>query len=98
MFAGTDAADSWTALNIGLTDLNTRALAIDPTASGTLYVGTKAPAVSEFAPLPSVRGDCNSGGLVNVSDLTAVVLEIFDGDGANGADAPSSSHAPSART
>lgn len=33
-------------------------------------------------------GDCNGDLAVNVSDLTAVVLEIFDGDGSAAANAP----------
>jgi len=33
-------------------------------------------------------GDCNNDGLVNAGDLTAMVLEIFDGDGNVPADVP----------
>ena len=38
--------------------------------------------------MPINPGDCNGDTAVNVSDLTAVVLEIFDGDGSSAAAAP----------
>jgi len=34
------------------------------------------------------RGDCNSDGGVNAADVSALVLEIFDGDGDAAANAP----------
>lgn len=42
--------------------------------------------------LPGPRGDCNRTGALTVSDLTAIVSEIFDGDGTFWLDAPSSSY------
>lgn len=40
---------------------------------------------------PGLRGDCNSSGAVRIADLTAISLEIFDGDGDDWFDAPLSS-------
>ncbi|HWQ46254.1 MAG TPA: hypothetical protein VN376_05270, partial [Longilinea sp.] len=33
------------------------------------------------AVLPGVRGDCNADSALNAGDISAIVLEIFDGDG-----------------
>jgi len=38
--------------------------------------------------LPEIAGDCNSDGAVDAGDISALVLEIFDGDGNDPADTP----------
>ena len=38
--------------------------------------------------LPEIAGDCNCDGAVDAGDISALVLEIFDGDGNDPADTP----------
>ena len=44
-------------------------------------------------PGPTLPGDCNADGKVGAGDLSALVLEIFDGDGSAAADAPGGTYA-----
>ena len=56
--------------------------------SDAVIEGAPGPALPTSTVTPGVPGDCNDDSVVNVSDLTAVVLEIFDGDGSVAASAP----------
>ena len=60
-----------------------------PLAGGT-PVGADVMTAYEFVPdtTGSIPGDCNGDGLVDAGDISALVLEIFDGDGNLPADAP----------
>ena len=71
-------------------------MAVVLVASGsayTLYAGVLRQVVKEVPAAVTVRitgtmqGDCNGDGTANAADITAEVLEIFDGDGVNPSDA-----------
>jgi len=63
----------------------------DPSASfgdtdGQSVPGTTTDGSVEI--LPGIPGDCNCDGAVDAGDISALVLEIFDGDGNDPADTP----------
>lgn len=65
--------------------------ASEPTASFGTTTGTSVPGVTAdgSVAIQAVRaGDCNADLSVNAGDISALVLEIFDGDGTNPAAAP----------
>lgn len=45
-------------------------------AAGNVGSGTR-----EVIVTPPLRGDCNRDGLIDAGDISAIVLELFDGDG-----------------
>jgi hypothetical protein len=64
---------------------------VTPTATATLTPST----TPSPTPTPVTRGDCNVDGGVDAADVTALVLEIFDGDGNAPVDVPGGSFAGS---
>jgi len=58
-----------------------------PTATPTHTPAPTATPSPTPTPTPP-RGDCNSDGIVDAGDISATILEIFDGDGASAVDAP----------
>ena len=80
VFKSMDGAATWTALEAGLSETEITALAVDPIASRTVYVGTKSGNVlvvtqSDVGPTPtpvpasSCIGDCNGDGQVTVDEV-----------------------------
>ena len=63
---------------------------IDTPLVGGTPVGADVMRAYEYVPNASgsIPGDCNGDGVVDAGDMTALVLEIFDGDGNLPADAP----------
>ena len=75
---------SWT-LSAGPAGLRTvtaemRSGATTTSSSDDILLDTGA-ATSTPTPVPVARGDCNADGLINAADLSAIPLEVADGDG-----------------
>jgi len=69
----------------GITPTPTATPSRTPTATPT---HTPTPTVTHTPPAPGMPGDCNGDSKVDAGDISACVLEIFDGDGNNPADTP----------
>ena len=76
----TDEGESWSAVNSGLTDVNIRALAIDPQTPTTLYAGTFNSSVFKFFPdgEPGIDLDIDGNGKADaLTDGILIIRYLF---------------------
>lgn len=87
-----------TAINPGVTILHASAYGERNCGNGWqwTYANGVSPVITSTDATDVLPGDGNGDGTVNAADLSACVLEIFDGDGSDPADAPNGSFAGTA--
>ena len=73
VFKSTDGGGSWTAINTGLTNTEVQALAIDPSAPGTLYAGTYAGGVFKSTDAGVSWTEMNAG--LATPNVTALAID-----------------------
>ena len=89
IFRSTNAGTGWTALNTGLATLNSKALAIDPSAAAKMFIGTSS---GIFKTVDSgASWGLTSSGLEYLTDIKATAIEgahptnIYSGGSGSGA-------------